>query len=181
MSRVTNDSSHWRALEENSLSHSVAHYLMAINRLREDQGYARATDVANMLSISRGAASLALSQLREKGLVEEDTKRFLSLTHEGDTLAHKVEHNFVLLTRFFEDVLGVSPEFARADACKMEHLLSEQSSRALVQFLKLLFSGNHCIKDLLSKMTNKDGLCQDQLCPLCDTAEECLMPPPVDK
>jgi Mn-dependent DtxR family transcriptional regulator len=152
---------------------------MAINRLREEQGYARAIDVANMLSVSRGATSLALSQLKERGLVKEDPNRILFLTDEGSHLAQTVEHNFALLSRFFEDVLGVSPESARADACKMEHLLSKESSRALVQFLQLLFSGKHCMKEILSEMHKTKGgdACQKPLCPLCEPVGECLMPP----
>ncbi len=177
--QVTNDSSHWRAFEENQVTHSVAHYLMAIHRLRDEQGYARATDVAGLLGISRGATSLALSHLKDRGLVKEDPNRILFLTEEGDSVARKVEHNYALLVRFFENVLGVSSDSAKTDACKMEHLLSEESSRALVQFLRLLFSGKHCMKELLDEMNRikKEEGCQETLCPLCEPVGECLSPP----
>ncbi|MGC9329808.1 MAG: metal-dependent transcriptional regulator, partial [Candidatus Hinthialibacter sp.] len=118
MRRMTNDSTYWRAFDENKVTHSVAHYLMAIDHLRKEQGYARVTDVAGLMNISRGAASLALSHLKEKGLVEEDPNRFLLLSEEGDSLARNIEHNYVLLTCFFENILGVHEDIARADACK---------------------------------------------------------------
>jgi Mn-dependent DtxR family transcriptional regulator len=56
MSIPINDSSYWREFERNDITHSAAHYLMAIDALREEYGYARVTDVADMLKVSRGAA-----------------------------------------------------------------------------------------------------------------------------
>lgn len=179
---LINDSSYWRAFEENELTHSVAHYLMAVDHLRNEQGYARVTDVAGFLGISRGAASLALSQLKERGLVKEDPNRFLLLTEEGQRLAHTVEHNYALLTCFFETVLGIPSEIARADACKMEHLLSELSSGALVRFLKVLFSNRKWVKELMSELDNELHKCGTQeTCPLCEEVGECLMPQSEEK
>lgn len=176
MSTVINDSTYWRAFEENKVTHSVAHYLMAINHLRHELGYARVTDVAGKLGISRGAASLALSQLKERGLVKEDPNRFLLLTEEGEVWAHKVEHNYVLLTRFLEDVLGVPQDTARSDACKMEHLISPISSGALTRFLQILFSDPDRIQALLNEMTDTPETCNPaNLCPLCEPVGECLM------
>ncbi len=178
MNQIVNDSTYWRAFDENVVTHSVAHYLMAIDHLRNDQGYARVTDVAGLMGISRGAASLALSHLKDKGLVTEDPNRFLLLTDEGMNLARTVEHNFVLLTCFFENVLGMDSELARADACKMEHLLSEESSKALIRFLRILLSKKDFVKDLSEQLKHDDTQCEaDQPCPLCQPAGECLMPP----
>lgn len=158
VSQVINDNRHWRAFESNWVTHSVAHYLTAIDRLRNDQGYARVTDVASQLDISRGAASIVLSQLKDRGLVQEDPHRFLLLTNDGEQLAHRVETNFELLVRFFEDVLGIPKEIAKADACKMEHLLSAESSLALIQFLQSTFSqldqANHLKPQVSAAMTN---------------------------
>ena len=114
-----------------SLSHSRAHYLMAIDTLRGSLGYARTTDVAEMLEVSRGAASMALAQLKKRGWVAEDPNRFLLLTEEGRQITELVSENFTILSRFFEVVLGVSKERSVADACKMEHLVSLETSRRL--------------------------------------------------
>lgn len=178
MTAVTNDSSYWRAFEENELTHSVAHYLMAIDQLRKEFGYARVTDVAGKLNISRGAASLALSQLKERKLVTEDPNRFLLLTGEGEVLAHTVEHNFALLTYFFEKILGVDSDVARADACKMEHLISPESSMALARLLKVMIGD----PKLMEKITkdSQDISCNNtdegELCDLCQPFGDCLMP-----
>ena len=51
MNKEGNDASHWREFEQNPLSHSMAHYLMAIDSLRADLGYARSTDIAEAYHI----------------------------------------------------------------------------------------------------------------------------------
>ena len=177
MTVLTNDSTYWRAFEENQLTHSVAHYLMAVDHLRNELGYARVTDVAGLLDISRGAASLALSHLKERELIKEDPNRFLLLTEEGERLARTVEHNYVLLTCFFENVLGIPPETARADACKMEHLLSMETSNALVRFLRVLLSNRKWVQELAQKLERMGDVCDlDTPCPLCEPVGQCLMP-----
>ncbi len=134
----SNDSSHWREFSHNYLSHSRAHYLMAIDALRAELGYARTTDVAEMLEVSRGAASMALAQLKKRGWVSEDPNRFLLLTEEGKRITELVSQNFSILSRFFELVLGVSHEKSVGDACKMEHLMGLETSRRLAWLTELL-------------------------------------------
>lgn len=135
-----NDASYWREFERNTLSHSMAHYLMAIDNLRAELGYARATDVAEMLEVSRGAASMALAQLKKRGWVGEDPNRFLLLTEEGRRIAHLVEQNFTILSQFFQQVLGVDADSAFSDACKMEHLMSMETGRRLMWLMRYLLS-----------------------------------------
>ncbi len=150
---------------------------MAVDHLRNELGYARVTDVANLLDISRGAASLALSHLKERDLIKEDPNRFLLLTEEGTQLARTVEHNYVLLTCFFENVLGIPPETAREDACKIEHLLSDETSNALVRFLRVLLTNRKWIQELTQKLDQLEDTCSlDTPCPLCEPVGECLMP-----
>ncbi len=138
MNTTVNDASYWRAFENNSITHSAAHYLMAIDTLRDELGYARSTDVADRLDVSRGAASIAIAQLKKRGWVEEDPNRFLLLTNKGHRMAHRVEHNFRVLAKLFEDVLGVSQGAALADACKMEHLMSSETGRGLVWLMRYI-------------------------------------------
>jgi Mn-dependent DtxR family transcriptional regulator len=138
MQNITNcnDNSCWREYEKNQVSHSAAHYLMAINRLRGEFGYARVTDVATRLGVSRGAVSLALGQLRKRDWVTEDPHKFLLLTDSGRKVVKRVERNYGILARFFEEVLGVSPEIAHGDACKMEHLMSMETGQRLVHLME---------------------------------------------
>lgn len=134
------DFTSWRDFEKNTVTHSAAHYLMAIESLRREYGYARGTDVAERLCVSRGAASIAVVQLKKKSLVTEDPRRFLLLTEEGSRVVRQIEENFSVLSKLFEDVLGVPPEVAKADACKMEHLLSLETGRRLLGLLRFVLN-----------------------------------------
>lgn len=154
-----NDASYWREFEKNKLSHSMAHYLMAIDSLRNEFGYARGTDVAEMLDVSRGAASMALAQLKKRGWVGEDPNRFLLLTEEGKRIADLVEQNFLVLSKFFERVLGMDRDTALADACKMEHLMSIETGRRLMLLMRYLLSD----KELTAKVRKKMKKVEDEL------------------
>ena len=147
-----NDASYWRAFDNNGITHSAAHYLMAIDTLRDELGYARATDVADRLSVSRGAASLAIGQLKKRKWVEEDPNRFLLLTPKGHRTAHRIEHNFRVLSKLFEDVLGVSRDVALADACKMEHLMSSETGRRLVWLMHTILGDESLAESIREAM-----------------------------
>jgi DtxR family transcriptional regulator, Mn-dependent transcriptional regulator len=174
---IANDSTYWRAFEDNKITHSVAHYLMAVDKLLLENGYARVTDVASFLKITRGAASLALTQLKDKGFIKEDPNRFLLLTDKGKNLSQIVVKNYALLNRFFRDILGIPSELANMDACKMEHLLSEQSSVYLHRFLQVLFTKPELLEQILHAMKNEGSCCEkDKTCLLCESFEACLNP-----
>ncbi len=140
MNRAINDGSHWRAFDDNTVTHSMAHYLMAIDWLREEYGYARVTDVADQLEVSRGAASMSIAQLKKRDWVTEDHNRFLLLTDAGERIARTVEHNYRILSQFFTRVLGVSEEIAHADACKMEHLMSRATGQRMIYLMNWILS-----------------------------------------
>ena len=126
----------WKQFEENDITHSAAHHLLAIMELRAKRGYARVTDVAKELNITTGSASTNLKSLKQKGLILEDDNKFLCLSNEGDGLAKAILFRNELVREFFEKVLRVSPEQAEIDACKIEHLVSAETTSKLQRFLK---------------------------------------------
>lgn len=126
----------WKQFEENGITHSGAHHLLAVMELRDKRGYARVTDVAKHLNITTGSASTNLKSLKGKGLLLEDDNRFLSLSPDGEKLAKAVIYRKRLFERFLVDVLRVSAEQAEIDACKTEHLISAETARKLEDFLK---------------------------------------------
>ena len=136
---MTNDV--WKQFEENSITHSAAHHLTAILELKEKRGYARVTDVAKHLNITTGSASTNLKTLKAKGLREEDENRFLSLTKEGESIARAVIDRKAILLRFFTDILKVDGEQAEVDACKTEHLISNETARKLLKFTQDYLKG----------------------------------------
>lgn len=143
----------WKEYEENTLTHSAAHYLMTIRELLEDRGYARVTDIARRLNITRGSCSISLKSLKRRGLVVEDDNKFLDLSDEGRRLAALIERNDELLEFLFRDVLGVDEANAEIDACKIEHLLSIETSRRLAAFIACIQSGGPAAKAFLEELS----------------------------
>lgn len=122
----------WKEFQENEITHSAAHHLLAILELINERGYARVTDVARCLEITTGSASTNLKSLKQKGYVVEDDNRFLSLSEEGQSIAEAILQRREILERFFTEVLGVSNEQASIDACKTEHLLSAETTSKML-------------------------------------------------
>ena len=126
----------WKEFEENEISHSVAHYLMAIDELREDLWYARAVDISKELEISAASCSNGLKSLIKKWLISEDKNKFLSLSEDGQNAVEKIKKNRELFIQFFRETLWASMEESVVNACKIEHLISPHISRKLEKFLK---------------------------------------------
>lgn len=126
----------WKEFEENEITHSVAHYLMAIDELREDLWYARAVDISKELEISAASCSNGLKSLLKKWLVHEDENRFISLSEDGQNAVEKIKKNRELFILFFKDVLWANMEESVVNACKIEHLISPHITRKLDKFIK---------------------------------------------
>ena len=124
----------WKKFEENNITHSAAHHLVAILELREKRGYARVTDVAKELNINTGSASINLKALKGKNLIVEDENKFLVLSEEGEAIAKAVTMRKQVLLDFLVNVLKVSAEQAEIDSCKTEHLISAETARKLKDF-----------------------------------------------
>lgn len=171
----------WKSFEENLLTHSAAHYLMTIRELLETQGYARVTDIAKRMNITRGSCSISLKPLKKRGLVVEDANKFLMLSEEGRHLAEVVERNDELLEVFFREVLGLDPDQAEVDACKIEHLLSLEASVKLCHFIECIRSDQKPAREFLKLLRSKDVPCttNKETCPQCQTA--CVFDVPVPR
>lgn len=131
----------WKQFEENNITHSAAHHLLAVMELRESRGYARVTDVAKFLNITTGSASTNLKSLKAKALIVEDDNRFLCLSPKGEELTKAVIAKKKVFERFLVDLLEVSPEQAEIDACKTEHLISAETASKLEKFMNTVGHG----------------------------------------
>ena len=105
---------------------SSENYLEAILSLRQRHGTVRSIDIANELHFSKPSVSVAMKKLRESGYIEMDKEGFISLIPAGEEIARRIYERHKLLTEFFIR-LGVDPEVAAADACKVEHDLSDET------------------------------------------------------
>ena len=114
---------------------SAENYLEAILSLHERHGLVRSIDIANELHFSKPSVSVAMKKLRESGYIEMDKDGFISLLPSGEEIARRIYERHKLLTQFFIR-LGVDPEVAAADACKVEHDLSEETFRCIQSYLE---------------------------------------------
>ena len=136
----------WKKFEENNITHSAAHHLIAIMELRQKRGYARVTDVAKELNITTGSASINLKSLKAKNLIVEDENKFLSLSDEGESVATAVLMRKKILNTFLVEILKVTPDQAEIDACKTEHLISVETARKMDDFMKSLNGSDQSMK-----------------------------------
>ena len=105
---------------------SSENYLEAVLMLEEKNGHVRSIDIANELNFSKPSVSIAMKKLRENGYIEMDGNSLISLTADGRAIAERIYERHRTLTNLLL-ALGVSPENARADACRIEHDLSDES------------------------------------------------------
>ncbi len=112
----------------------MAHYLQAVASLKREKGYAKVSDIACRLGVSRAGVTSMLRSLKTRGLVYHERYGLVELTDEGSRFARMTETNREVLSQFFTDILGLPAEMANEDACMIEHLVSPGS---MVQFLRL--------------------------------------------
>lgn len=105
---------------------SAEDYLESILTLLEKHGSVRSIDVANDLGVSKPSVSIAMKKLRENDLIAMDADGHISLLPGGEEIARRIYERHELLTRFFIQ-LGVPEDIAAEDACKVEHVLSEET------------------------------------------------------
>ncbi len=130
----------------NDLTHSMAHYLLTIHKLREEKGYARVTDIAKELGVTKGSVSTALNNLKKRELVEEDESKFLSLSKVGHDEVHQILSVRTLMFYFFKDIIKVDKKIAHNDSCLMEHLLSSETREGLFNFMQKVVKNPEKVK-----------------------------------
>ena len=114
---------------------SAEDYLEAILILSKKGGGVRSVDIATMLGVSKPSVSHAMKLLREDGYSAMDRYGTVTLLEKGAEIANRIYERHMVLTKMLEG-LGVSNEVARADACKMEHDISNESFEKIKEHLK---------------------------------------------
>ena len=109
-----------------NIHESAEDYLERILMLRLKNGMVRSIDIVRDLDYSKPSVSVAMKRLRENGYIEMDADGYISLLPPGEAIATRIYARHQVLTQFLVQ-LGVSPENAAADACKIKHDLSKES------------------------------------------------------
>ena len=113
-----------------ALHQSGEDYLEAILALQEKQGVVRSIDVAQHLGFSKPSISRAMSILKAGGYIIMERDGRLELTDSGREVAQRIYERHRFLSAWLVD-LGVDPEVAAEDACKIEHDISSETFRCL--------------------------------------------------
>lgn len=109
-------------------------YLETILLLHRKTGFVRSVDIAAELNYSKPSISRAMNILKDDGFITVESGGQIMLTEKGKAKAESVYERHVIITEFFEKVLGVDHEIAAHDACKIEHIISDKSYQKLKEF-----------------------------------------------
>lgn len=112
---------------------SAEDYLEQILMLKEQKGSVRSIDIAVAMGFSKPSVSVAMKNLRENGYISVDADGFITLEEPGLEIARRIYDRHRKLTAFFV-ALGVDPDIAAHDACKIEHDLSEETYSKMIAF-----------------------------------------------
>lgn len=114
---------------------SAEDYLETILMLQERIGKVRSIDVVNELGFTKASVSIAMKKLRENGYIAVDGDGYLELLAPGREVAERIYDRHRLLKDAFMQ-LGVSEENAANDACKVEHILSEETLQKIREHMR---------------------------------------------
>lgn len=114
---------------------SAENYLETILMLQQRNGSVRSIDIANELEFSKPSVSVAMKNLRLNGYIEVDAAGQIRLLPEGQTIAEAVLEKHRMMTQFLI-ALGVPADVAAEDACRIEHVLSNESFEAIKNHAK---------------------------------------------
>ncbi|MBW2525090.1 MAG: metal-dependent transcriptional regulator, partial [Deltaproteobacteria bacterium] len=120
------------------LTGSLEDYLETIYLLIQERRVARVRDIAKARDVKAGSVTPALRRLADLGLIEYEQREYIDLTERGEQEARRVLARHQLLTRFFHEVLQMPADSADAEACKLEHSLSDEAMDRLVRFFEFL-------------------------------------------
>ena len=110
-------------------------YLEMIHMLHLKQNFVRAVDIAHSLDVSKPSVSRAMGILRDGGFIHVGDDGNITLTDEGRYIAESIYERHRVLTQWLIDI-GVSPDTAAVDACKLEHNISEESFNCLKKHIR---------------------------------------------
>ncbi|MBE0600301.1 MAG: metal-dependent transcriptional regulator [Firmicutes bacterium] len=109
-------------------------YLEAMLMLKLQNGYIRSIDIANELGVTKPSVSYATKRLRENGYITMEKDGLITITKKGLEIAKSMYDRHLTLSQFLQS-LGVQPNIAQEDACKIEHDISEETFQAIRRYI----------------------------------------------
>lgn len=121
--------------ETMEISPAMEDYLETIFLICAKDGAARVSDIARYLDIAAPSVTEVIHKLVKSGLVNQEKYGPVTLTDKGRRYASKILQKHKIIKSFLEDVLGVDPETAEEDACRVEHAVSAITIERLIDFM----------------------------------------------
>ena len=119
-----------------ALQESGEMYLETIHVLSKTNTHVRSIDISEHMGYSKPSVSRAVSILKQEGYILVDADGYITLTDSGKTVAEKIFERHTLLSGILIR-LGVSPETAADDACRIEHAISDESFEAIKRHIQI--------------------------------------------
>ena len=113
---------------------SAENYLETILIIKNRKGVVRSIDIVNELEFSKPSVSVAMKNLRENGYIDIDNNGYISLLAKGMEIAETMYERHIAISNWLI-AIGVNPETAVDDACKIEHVISAESFEAVKRFV----------------------------------------------
>lgn len=117
------------------IKESAENYLETIYMLKAKKGNVRSIDIVNELEFTKPSVSIAMKNLRENGYITMDAEGLINLTESGTAVAEKMYERHTVISSWLAGI-GVSKETAADDACRIEHVISEESFEAIKSYVK---------------------------------------------
>lgn len=116
-------------------------YLETILILREKNGNVRSIDIVNKMNYSKPSISIAMKKLKSEGMVEMDLNGYITLTPKGEEVARRIYSRHKLLEKCLT-AIGVDPETAEEEACRIEHVIDDDTYDKINAFYERHAQGN---------------------------------------
>jgi len=123
---------------KNRVSGALESYLEQIADLQEEFGAVRTSDIADRMGCKRSSVTSALQRLSEKGLINYQSYRPVTLTDEGKRTISALSRYHGILADFLQNVLAFPDSFAQSEACRLEHRVSQCTIERMRDFMEFL-------------------------------------------
>lgn len=118
-----------------NLSSNMEDYLEAVYEIEKEKSAVRVRDVARKLGVTMPSVTGALKNLQALGFIEHHRYEYIHLTEKGTAQAEKISTRHRIMLTFLTGIIGVEPETAEMEACRMEHVLSAETVEKLTQYV----------------------------------------------
>lgn len=138
------------------VSLALESYLEAIADLQKEYGAATPSELADKMGCKRSSVTSALQRLAENGLINYHSYRPVTLTNKGLGVISSLDRYHKILEDFLKDILALDDDFAKKEACKLEHQISPVTIERIKQYMDFL-DDTEAFKKHLSGKANGSG------------------------